>query len=383
MPSRFRERWREGSSLNRTDEYFPEPSVRDDTWGVFGEQPVDWLMRSTLPRAASIRQAMNDNLGHFPERHSRSLARKLRTAWQSHYFELIVGRYLQEMGAAVEPEPLSSNGTRIDYRADFPDGVVSVEAISKVYNRAAAEELKRNQAVVSVVEPLVPAGWGLVVHDVPSLEEANTDGVTSSLAAWFASLPRDAALNERLGFIRRFPSGDLAFDAVAVKKGVGRILVGAGVTFMGNSQERIRAAVRDPRKRAQARGAVSPALLAIDGGTLASDLEDFDVALLGGGVQHMGIDRAVAGFSFDASGELSTDVTSPWAGVLAFLDVGVFRAREPVLYVSPHFRGHLPDAFLRLERRELAIRVHPRQDEGRIKSIAFGRPDDQASAEPG
>src|SRR5664280_1624230 len=95
MPSRFRERRREGSSLNRTDEYFPEPSVRDDTWGVFGEQPVDWLMRSTLPRAASIRQALNDNLGHFPERHSRSLARKLRTAWQSHYFELIVGRYLQ------------------------------------------------------------------------------------------------------------------------------------------------------------------------------------------------------------------------------------------------------------------------------------------------
>ena len=97
----------------------------------------------------------------------------------------------------------------------------------------------------------------------------------------------------------------------------------------------------------------------------------------------MGIDRAVVGFSFDASGELSTDVTSPWAGVLAFLDGGVFRAREPVLYVSPHFRGHLPEAFLRLERRELAIRVHPRQGEGRIKSIAFGRPDDHASAEPG
>lgn len=363
--------------MQPSEEYFPEPCLRDDTWGTFGEQPVAWLTRSTLSRAASIRQALNDNLAHFPDEHARSLAKKLRAAWQSHYFELIVGRYLQEMGAATEPEPRGSNGTRIDYRAAFPDGVVSVEAISKVYDREAVEELKHKQAVVSVVERLVPDGWGLVVHDVPSFADASTDEVSTSLGAWFASLPPNAALHEHVGFSRRFPSGDLAFDAVAVKKGLGRILVGAGVSFMGNSQERIRAAVRDPRKRAQARGAVAPALLAIDGGTLASDLEDFDVALLGGGVQHMGVDRAVVGFSFDASGELPRDVTSPWAGVLAFLDVGVFRAHEPVLYVSPHFRGHLPDAFLRLERRELAISVHPRQDDGRMKRIAFGKPGDE------
>lgn len=93
--------------------YFPEPSEQDDTWGEDDERNVDWLLRSTLPRAVSIRQSLNENLSRFEAKHAASLARKLRADWKSYYFELLVGRCLQEMGARVEDEPLGTNGTRI------------------------------------------------------------------------------------------------------------------------------------------------------------------------------------------------------------------------------------------------------------------------------
>ena len=139
--------------------YFPEPTDADESWGSFGEQPVEWLTRSTLPRAVSIRAALNENLSRFPDTQARRLATKLRHAWQSTYFEMIVGRYLQAMGATVEIEPVGTNGTRIDYRAKFPDGIASIEAISKVYNAAAGTELRRKREVAELIRPLVPDGW--------------------------------------------------------------------------------------------------------------------------------------------------------------------------------------------------------------------------------
>src|SRR6266566_7037947 len=81
--------------------HFPEPSEPDDTWGGNEEKPVDWLTRSTLPRAASLREALNENLSRFEPKHAASLAKKLRADWKSHYFELLVGRWLQELGADV------------------------------------------------------------------------------------------------------------------------------------------------------------------------------------------------------------------------------------------------------------------------------------------
>jgi hypothetical protein len=77
-------------------------------------------------------------LAEFSPRHAKSLAKKLNQDWQANFFEIVVGRYLQILGADVEPEPLGSNGTRIDFRAAFPDGVtISVECVSKRFNREA------------------------------------------------------------------------------------------------------------------------------------------------------------------------------------------------------------------------------------------------------
>lgn len=265
--------------------HFPEPDERDDTWGRDEEQPVDWLMRSTLPRATSLRDALNENLSRFPSKHAASLAKKLRADWKSYYFELLVGRWLQEIGAEIECEPLGSNGTRIDYRARWLDGAVCVEAHSKRMN----------------------------LHALP------------------------------------------------------------GVAYVDNSEQRIRLAYRDRGHRRQAAGASHPAILAIDGGIFGAHDYQFDTALLGSEVQHMGLDHKVAGFSYRAhTGEMLLDVDGPWAGVLAFLDAGVFGAREPILYISPHFEGRLPLAFLRVERRTLGMAKFRTGNDEPMGRIRFG-----------
>ncbi len=273
-----------------TQNYFPEPRVRDNTWGDDDERPIDWLQRSTLPRAKSIRDALNENLNHFEPQHAESLAKKLLGNWKAYHFELVVGRWLQELGARVEHEP-PGVGTmkRIDYRATFArEGAVSVEAVSKEMNQ----------------------------HAVP------------------------------------------------------------GVAYFDNSEARVRRAYLDRDKRQQARGSTAqPAFLAINGGIFGAGVAEFDRALLGYTVEHHGFARERVGHSFDATkGEMLRDADGPWAGVLAFVAPGVFSASEPVLYVSPHFDGHLPFAFLRLRRRMLGTVDFPASGEPVMSRVRFAEP---------
>jgi hypothetical protein len=284
-------RTKQGGVIRRVAEtYFPEPDVRDDTWAADDERPVDWLQRSTLPRAKSIRDALNANLNQLEPQHAESLAKKLLGNWKAYYFELVVGRWLQELGARVEHEP-PGVGTmkRIDYRATFPmEGAVSVEAVSKEINQ----------------------------HAVP------------------------------------------------------------GIAYFDNSEARVRRAYLDPDKREQARGAkAQPAFLAVNGGIFGADVEEFDRALLGYTVEHHGFERERVGYSFDATkGEMLRDADGPWAGVLAFVAPGVFGASDPVLYVSPHFDGHLPFAFLRLRRRMLGIVDLPASGGSAMSRVRFAEP---------
>lgn len=89
----------------------------------------------------------------------------------------------------------------------------------------------------------------------------------------------------------------------------------------------------------------------------------------------MGFEMEPLGFSFDATaGEMLRDAASPWAAVLAFESPGVFGASDPVLYVSPHFAGHLPVAMLPLRRRMLAAIDYPASGLGVMRRIAFADP---------
>ena len=102
--------------------------------------------------------------------------------------------------------------------------------------------------------------------------------------------------------------------------------MGPAAAWFSDSAERIASVWRDPRKRAQGRGAKRPTLLAISGGFLA-DQEDFDRALFG---------------DPPGTGPIATEVNPPWDGVLAFGEVGFSGGADPTLYLAVHSKARLP-----------------------------------------
>lgn len=105
----------------------------------------------------------------FSPQRAKSLANKLDDDWQSFLFEIVVGRYLQVLGGEVEPEPLGSNGTKIDYRATFPDGeVISVECVSKRFNQQAQRIIDRQGSMSRMLDEVGPTKWTIEIKRLPA-----------------------------------------------------------------------------------------------------------------------------------------------------------------------------------------------------------------------
>lgn len=117
-------------SAGRLPIWFPEPLNDDPTYARRGESTIDWLRRSTVARARDSRRFMNENVNALPAVWRPILVRDLETRWKSAFFELIVARTLQVLGASLVIEPESLSTTRIDFRATFPEGTVNVEAVA-------------------------------------------------------------------------------------------------------------------------------------------------------------------------------------------------------------------------------------------------------------
>ncbi len=79
--------------------WFLEPTHSDNTWAANGESIFQWLHRSTLPRARAARQFLNYNISQLPETWRERLYHDLKHRWPSAFFELIVARTLQAIGA--------------------------------------------------------------------------------------------------------------------------------------------------------------------------------------------------------------------------------------------------------------------------------------------
>jgi hypothetical protein len=85
---------------------------------------------------------------------------------------------------------------------------------------------------------------------------------------------------------------------------------------------------------------------------MSSSHEAFDRALFGRTVARIGLHGQVLKTWFDADGLFNKGTGAPtWAGVLAFVNVGLRGGADPVLYLHPRFKGRLPDALLTHERR--------------------------------
>lgn len=141
---------------------------------------------------------------------------------------------------------------------------------------------------------------------------------------------------------RRWPAAHPSVRGKSLKRGLDRDRLEAipapkidvpahirpSVGFGDDSIQRLKDALTDEHKREQARGAVQPTFLAIDCPFGGPDAEDFDQALFGHTVRHIGRDLRTVGFSFNSNGLLVRDKDIPFAGVLAFLGMRMTDARQ-------------------------------------------------------
>jgi len=128
-------------------------SSADDSAAYRSESTTDWLKRSTHPRARAARCFLSENLSAMPGEHRATLYRMLHERWHSAFFELIVGRTLQVLGATLEAEPGGASDTRVDFVARFPDATVAVEAVSPVFGPQVGETARRSWLSTRPVPP--------------------------------------------------------------------------------------------------------------------------------------------------------------------------------------------------------------------------------------
>jgi hypothetical protein len=326
--------------------FFPEPTKPDPRPGRRRETTWQFMHRSTWGRAAEIRAFYNHALAALPPESRKPIMDALAAGrTESALFEIVVGRFLQLRGAeSIEHEP-ESGGRHVDWRATFPDGVLHVEALVPVYNAESGEKASRHDRLLDLLEERVPDGWFLIPFHLPALAGHAPLYPFRTLAEELLAQipPADSVQPGAVVQLRgRLPEGRVEFTALRAK-GSGGLGGGAMITHFDNSEKVIREAWANQRKRKQGRSVPPPALLAIAGGFLGADLEDFEMALYG---RDLRIGR-------NPDGAMAVDSNPSWAGVLAFPAVSPASVIDPVLFVAPAYTGPLPASVDRLEVRRL------------------------------
>lgn len=337
--------------------WFPEPSFNDGTAANRGELTTDWLNRSTNSRAREVRRFLNENLNALPAEYRADLYRALHERWHSAFFELVVGRTLQILGASIEVEPGEASDTKIDFAANFQDGTVAVEAVSPVFGSDVGQTVKRRNPLLDIVEAESPPDVWVMVSSLPDLGPQDSKKRFRSTVRKMLAGARDVG-SYPMEVAEELPEGRVSFTLV--KKGAGvspgrSVGMEPALAAWDDTEQRVRRAVA--RKRRQGREAGQPALLAIHATGISSSYEEFDQALFGRDVATVDSSGRLLGTRFEADGAFARGSGEPtWAAALAFLHVGLSGGPDPILYLHPRFRGRLPKALLDLERRSYDAR---------------------------
>lgn len=273
----------------------------------------------------------------------------LHHRFKSAFFELIVARTLQILGAAITIEAKQVDNKQPDFLAQFLDGLIVVEAASPNFNADAGEEIKNRNPLTDIIESLVPEGWSVQVWELPKIGQADSKKAFKKAVARMLSISPPSDDTSELDLTEELPSGTIDLHLIPRRPDWPRIATESPFAVVDDSKELIRRVVR--RKRRQVRQADAPVLLAIEGSWLSSSLENFDLALYGHTCDVFNIRREREAPRFIADGLFTTISDKPptYAGVLAFPEVGFRSVANPVLYRHPRFNGHLPDAFSVLE----------------------------------
>lgn len=334
--------------------WFPEPPEPDTTIGPADEHFVKWLARSTSRNAASIRAFLNRNLDALPEEHREPLVRRMSADWSAAVFEVIVARTLALLGGSVEFEPPSSRGSRVDFRAEFIDGVVHVEATAPIIDRAIGAALQQQYPLYDVIAKVTPPGWVFAVEELPAIgpndSRKTLRHVLEQGVASRAERGEPFTVDEVLdcGTIRvRFQPSRSTFSGP---------LYGPIAPAFSDAEASIAKAVEGKKK--QLRAVERPRIVAVNAGGISSEIEDFDRALFGRSVMVLDEKRQLSATGFDSCGILAQVRKEPPVidAVLAYVRAGFWDLTDPVLYRHPRSEAELPSSLLELEQRTLPNR---------------------------
>jgi hypothetical protein len=337
--------------------WFPRPEKPDPTYVRSDEWTVSWLRRSTLPLADDCREFLNRNLSLLPDDCSDGIFNHLRHQ-QHHrdgFFELVVARTLQELGADIECEPENPiDRSRVDYAATFPEGVVFVEAVSPELDKELGAVLKRESPLTQLIKDNVPPGWAADVKELPKVGPDESKRQVKALLQRKMNLSPPTRDDEEVEVRGSFEQGDLRVILFPQSRyGLSadtKIAASNLIEYFPNDHAALLGALQ--RKYRQLRNLDGTCLVALNMFSTTASRDDLDRALFGTSVTQSDRSwnelrrcRRRDGLFAGGAGEPTI------SGVFAFPEVGFLRCADPVLWVHPRFEGMFPQALNDLETR--------------------------------
>jgi hypothetical protein len=365
--------------------WFPRPEEPEPTYAQTGERTVSWLRRSTLPLADDCREFLNRNLSVLPEGCRDGIFKHLRHE-QHHkagFFELVVARTLQELGADIECEPENPvDRSRVDYAATFPDGVVFVEAVSPVLDKELGTVLDREVPLTQLIKDSVPPGWAADVWELPNVGPDESKRHIRAFLRREMDIPPPSNDYQEVEIRESFEQGDLRVILFPQSRhglhADTKIATGNVVTYSPDDHAALRGAVQ--RKYRQLSNLDGTSLVALNMFSTTARREDLDRALFGTSVtqfdrywNEVRRYRKSDGLFGGGAGEPTI------SGVLAFPEVGFLRCADPVLWVHPRFEGEFPQALNDLETRyapsapdaDPEVIVRPAKEANLLRNLGF------------
>lgn len=353
----------------------PEPEAIDSTPRRRGESVPNYLDRSTHQRAVEVRRFVNRNIDCLPEEARASFCRLLRTRWDSAFFELVVARTLQLLGASLRFEEPNVEGRRPDFIARFGALAIAVEAVAPEFDRERTLQEAKHAPLLAIIEARVPQGWTILLEALPGFGFSEPKTSLKKALAAISELPRPRDTEDYQRFRFDLPQGTLKFTLVPGR--FGSSAIGGGPVYVGwsDAKERIRHAL--DKKRSQVRAQSQPVLLAILASGINAGFSDFDDVLFGHPIAELGLDLQVCATRFDSSGLFARRTGPPiYSGVLAFTGLTPFGCQGPVLYVHPGSAAILPKELGVLARRSLdagGIKTSPSTDLHLLDVLGWAR----------
>lgn len=355
-------------------ESFPRPEKPDPNYARLDEATVSWLRRSTLPVADECREFLNRNQSALPEACREGIFKHLRHEqhYRDGFFELVVARALQELGADIACEPENPrDGTRVDFVAKFSDGTVFVEAVSPLLDKELQATLSRENPLTDLVKENVPPGWAADIRELPKVGPAEPKRHIRAFLQREMDIPPPTNDDEEVEIRQSFEQGDLRLILFPQSRhGLSadtKIGIGNAIAWWPNDRAVLRGAVR--RKYRQLSNWDGTSLVALNMSSTTASREDLDQALFGTSVTQLDQHGTEVGRYFQRDGLFAGGEGEPTiSGVLAFPAVGFLRCDDPVLWVHPRFDGVFPRVLHDLEIRNMP-EVEPEVSVQRAKKI--------------